>query len=99
MDQQENGYQIPFKILLSTPIKWGANDERTEISVQRKLKAKDFKGIPVQNMQFDHMLKLVSKITNEPLAFIEELEIEDLMKAIEVLNSFLPGGLGTGISL
>ena len=47
-------------------------------------------------MKFDDMIKLISRVTDEPMSFIEELDATDMMKCAEVVNSFLPSGLTTG---
>lgn len=95
---KEKEFEIPYKIKLQTPIEWGTETIR-EITIKRRLKARDLKSVPVQNIQMDHVLSLVSKMTGEPVALIEELDVMDLMQAAEVLNSFLPAGLGIGESL
>lgn len=91
-------FPLPHEIKLGVPITWGKGEARASVTVQRSLKAKDFKGIRANDITMDDMLKMVSRITGEPLAFIEELEADDLFKVIEVLNSFLPVGLATGES-
>jgi hypothetical protein len=93
---QEEKYPLPYDLKLKEPIKWGKNETREVLTVQRRLKAKDFKGIPAQNMQMDHFLKMLSRITGEPMALIDELGVEDLFDAVDIINSFLPDGLRTG---
>lgn len=93
----DGSYTLPHEIKLNSPVEWG-KETKDKITVVRKLKAKDFKGIPANNMMMDDMLRMLSKITNEPIAFIEELEVDDMFSAVEVLNSFLPSGLMTGES-
>jgi hypothetical protein len=94
-EEEGKQFPLPHTIKLKHPIKWG-QETRNELVIKRTLKAKDFKGIPAQNFLMDHMLKMLSRMTGEPQAFIEELEVEDLFAAVEVVNAFLPGGLGTG---
>ena len=95
-DEEGRMFDLPYEIRLESPISWGKGETRDTITVQRSLKAKDFKGIKANEIVMDDMLKMVSRITGEPQALIEELEARDLFKVIEVVNSFLPSGLVTG---
>ena len=88
----------PIKRLkLEHPIQHGS-EKITELTVGRRPKAKDFKGIPAQDILFDHMLVLLGKITGQPPSVIEELDSEDLIPAISLVNDFLPNTLTTGES-
>lgn len=97
-EQEEFSYSLPHTIELTIPIKWGS-ETRSTIVVSRRLKAKDFKGIKASDIRFDDMMKLISRVTSEPIAFIEELDATDLFNASQVVQSFLPSGLTTGESL
>jgi len=89
--------ELPHSIELEIPVEWGKEESpRTTVTIVRRLKAKDFKGIHAQNMKFDDMIKLISRVTDEPMSFIEELDAADMMQCAEVVNSFLPSGLTTG---
>lgn len=91
--------QVPHTISLDFPIQWGKDAEpRLSITVNRRLITKDFKGINTQEIKFDDMMHMASKITGEPLAFIEALDATDFLKITAVIQSFLPSGLTTGES-
>lgn len=98
MDGESNKYKLPYTLVLKHPIERGTKAENaiTQLVFKRRLKAKDFKGIPAAGMQFDHMLKLVSRLSAEPISTIEEMDSEDLFAATDIVNSFLPSGLTTG---
>ncbi len=98
-EKEEAKYPLPYKIELLYPVDWGKNESRNDVVVQRRLKAKDFKGLDASRIEMGDMMKLVSRITAEPMAFVDELDIEDLYRVIEVVNSFLPRGLMTGGNL
>ena len=92
-DQDEEKKTVPYDFPLKYPVKWGKNDpDVTTITIERRLKAKDIKGIHPSDIRFDDMLKLMSKMTGQSMAFIEELDSEDMIALTEVVNSFL--GLG-----
>lgn len=95
---QEMEIQVPKEIVLKFPFDWGKeNPEKvSSITVRRRLKAKDFKGIKAGEIRFDDMIKLISRMTGESTAKIEELDSADMMEFVEVVNSFLPGGQTTG---
>jgi len=84
-------------LTLKHPIQQGS-ETITKLEVTQRLKAKHFKGIPAQDILFDHMIKLLSKLTAQPPSVIEELDSEDLFPAVEMVNDFLPGSLTTGES-
>lgn len=93
--KKKQSIELPHKIVLDTPIKWGEETIST-IEVKRALKAKDFKGINASGISFDDMIRLCSKITGEELKKIEDLDATDFFKVVEVLNHFLPSGLKDG---
>lgn len=93
---EEQQYQLPYTLKLSRPFQYGKDREITEITFNRRTKAKDYKGIQAQNIRFDDILRLISKTTGESMSLIEELDSEDMMAAVDVVNSFLPSGQTVG---
>jgi len=89
---------IPCEIPLQFPIQWGKGEDklRETVTVTRRLKAKDFKGIRPNDIRFDDMQKLMSKVTGESRAFIEELDSQDMFELTNVINYFLPSSQQTG---
>lgn len=84
-----DGLQV---IELEHPITIGKGENTktiTEMAVTRRLKGKDFKGIQANSIKFDDMMKLVSRVVSHPVSTIEELDSADLMRFVEVVNSFL----------
>ena len=90
---------IPHKVELAVPIKWG-KDENAEIisSIEftRRLQVKDLKGFPATSLMIDHYVRLLSRLTGHPPAFIERLDGVDWLKCQEVLAYFLGGSQETG---
>jgi len=102
MSEEKKTIVLPHEITLEYPVEWGKNEElRTTITVVRRLKTKDFKGMPAggDSLLYDHLLKLMSRMTGESMAFIEELDADDMMKIAEVVNHFLPSGRQIGGSI
>jgi len=95
--EERKVYDLPHTIELTIPVKWG-EETRTTLVVNRRMQAKDFKGIKASDIRFDDMMKLISRVTGESIAFIEELDAADLFEASQVVQSFLPSGLTTGDS-
>lgn len=87
-DMDEEVYELPYTITLQDPIEWG-NETRETLVINRRLKAKDFKGIRATDLRFDDMIRLVSKATGESIKFIEELDGKDFNEASKVVQSFL----------
>lgn len=81
-------YDLPHTIQLTEPITWGSETRETLV-IQRRLKAKDFKGMRATDLRYDDMLRLISKASGEPITFIEELDAKDMGKASKVIQSFL----------
>jgi len=90
------GIKIPHTISLLYPFDWTKEEKVTEITFERRLKAKDFKNIKASDITFNDMMVLISKASNEPIRKIEELDSEDLFQCVEVVNSFLPDSPQTG---
>jgi len=85
-------YQKGHVIKLDFPVTRGNEEPFNQLIIERRLLAKDFKGIVAQNIRFDDMLKLISRMTGQAVSLIEELDASDMMKFVEVVNSFLPTG-------
>lgn len=96
--QEVKVVKLPHVITLKYPINRGS-EQITELVIERRLKAKDFKGVQASNISFDDMLRLLSRLTAQPMSNIEELDSTDMYAAMEVLSSFLPSGLKTGDNL
>jgi len=89
-------YEIPYTLKLKFPFQWGERETKSELIFSRRAKAKDFKGIQTSKIKMDDMMTLLSRMTGESPAVIDELDSQDLFAATEVLNSFLPSGQVTG---
>lgn len=84
----------PITIKLQDPVQFGG-DTISELKVDRILKVKDMKGVPIENLQVDHMSLVVARLTNQPTVVIEELSMGDFQKVAEVVQSFLSPGDGS----
>jgi hypothetical protein len=95
-EEKEKEFKIPYTVLLKYPVTWGKSETVTEITFPRRLKVADFKGIPTSDLKFDHMVKVVARVTGKAETLLMEIDIEDFMQLSEVVNSFLPGGQKDG---
>lgn len=87
-------------IKLDYPIRRSEKEKLfTELTIARRLKAKDFKSIKAQDIRFDDMLKLISIMTGHTISLIEELDASDMMKCVKIVNSFLPNTDGNRIAV
>lgn len=89
-------YDVPYTCKLKYPVQWGKDDTVSEIVFPRRLKAKDFRGLPASDLKFDHMIKIVARVTATATTLLEELDAEDFMQLTEVVESFLPAGQKIG---
>jgi len=85
----------PVVIELKEPIKFGS-ELVTELRI-RQPKAKDFRGLPMAP-QFGDILDLAGRLSGQPRPIIDELDLDDLTRVVEVVGSFMPGGGGTGLT-
>ena len=89
--------KLPIVVKLKYPVKWG-QENVDSIKFDRRLKAKDMKGIPASKIQFEHMIKLLAKLTGIAETMLDEIDGEDIMTVMEVVQGFLPSGQATGDS-
>lgn len=82
--------KIPLTEVIKRTTKNGEVEEISEFVISRSPKAKDFKGISMQNMTFDDTFRMISRICNQPLHIVEELDASDMIILSEEINSFLP---------
>lgn len=79
---------------LKEPITFGS-DTITELRF-RKPKAKDFRGFPAGPPAMDDILTLISRLSGQPTAIIDELGAEDLEEVSAIVGDFMPAGPPTG---
>ena len=77
-----------IKYVLKNPFKFG-QDEVNEITLN-KPSAKDLRDLPVNTSAwlFDHIIKLIVSVSNEPKSKIENFAPADLSGAMEALTPF-----------
>lgn len=100
-DNQEEVEELvlPKVIQLKYPVEIGSGESKisvTEVTIEKRLKAKHFKGIVAQNIKFDDMLLLVGRLIAQPPRIVDELDAKDLFELIDIVKYFLPDGLTTG---
>ncbi len=78
---------------LKEPIPFGS--ETISELVIRKPKAKDMRRMPAKPCMGD-ILDLLGALAGQPKVVIDELGMEDMTAASEVVEGFMPGGRGTG---
>lgn len=86
----ENG-KITLKLL--RPIQHGS--ETISELVLREPKAGDFKTLPANPTTGD-ILRVLSRISNQPPSVIDELSMVDLTEVTKVFGDFFPNGPKTG---
>jgi tail assembly chaperone E/41/14-like protein len=84
-------------VVLDYPVEH-AGETIKELKVSRRLLAKDFRGIKTDDIMFDDMLMLVSRLFGVPTSVVDKLDSTDFFKCVVVVNSFLPSGPKTGES-
>lgn len=87
----------PIAYTLKVPVKRG-DVEVKSLTFSRRIKAKDFHGMPAELDQDSNML-LISRLTGVELYLIEELDGHDYIKVAEILRLFLGTGPTAGGSI
>jgi hypothetical protein len=75
-----------------------AGETISSLTVTHRLRAADFRGIVAENMKFDDMMTLVSRLFGVPATVVDKLDSVDFFACSKVVNDFLPGGQQTGES-
>jgi hypothetical protein len=90
-----DGNFTPVVVQLQHPVMHGTEEVR-ELRAERRLKASDFRGIKSTEIMFDDMLTMIGRLFAIPPSVVNELDVEDMMAAGEVINSFFGTGQTTG---
>lgn len=70
--------------------------EKVNTLTFRRPKARDLKEVPVENLKMGDMLKLIAKLSNQPMPVIEEMDAADISATSKVISGFLNRGQETG---
>jgi hypothetical protein len=86
---------LPYVIKLKYPLKMGKR-KIEEITILRRLKAKDVSQVQANNVTFGAISDLIAAITEESIGIIRELDISDFAQCSEAVTYFLSGFQVTG---
>lgn len=78
---------------LETPLEWG--DEKITRLEFKSLKARHLASMSAKPT-FKDFLQLVAQSTNLNISQINELELSDAVRAVEIVSGFFPSGQETG---
>lgn len=88
--------EFPIEVSLNYPIVLakGTPNERelTSLEVKRRLVADDLRGINCGAMSFDDTIKIISRLTTQPMNTIGRMDGKDMVLFSNMINYFL----GTG---
>ncbi len=78
------------------PIEGSEGTETTELKFRRP-KAKDIRGVDLENLDMDGVVAICKKIiVGEPPMLVDEIDLADLVPLAELVADFLEGGPTTG---
>ncbi|PSJ23577.1 phage tail assembly protein [Halomonas sp. ND22Bw] len=80
-------------VKLDQPIEYGS--EKIHELVIRRPKAKDFRELPAEPDMGD-ILTFAGDLASQPPSVIDELDVADMMKVVDAVGKFMPGGQKTG---
>lgn len=83
--------ELPIKIQLEKPVKHG-DIEITELVINREMVAGDLRGIKVENMMFDDMFLVASRLTGVPVSVILQMRMQDTRKLTDAVGIFFDNG-------
>jgi hypothetical protein len=82
-------------IELKHPVMHGT-EEVTRLELLGPLRGKHLRGIPLENITFDHVLMIAGRMCGHVPTVMEQLQGDDLMRVIQETSGFLSGGRVTG---
>ena len=80
-------YEIPYILTLKKPIEYG-NKTITELVFEREPMAADLKGMTMNDMSWDNLMQLGSRVLGLPPSLIGKLSPKDLQEMGAVIMSF-----------
>ncbi|MEQ5770004.1 phage tail assembly protein [Halomonas sp. H33-56] len=80
-------------VKLDQPIEHGSDTIR-ELVIRRP-KAKDFRELPADPGMGD-ILSFAGDLASQPPSVIDELDVADMLKVVDAVGKFIPGGQATG---
>lgn len=87
---------LPHELKLVYPKKDGDKTIDTLMFTRRPV-AGDMRGIKLRDMDLgDHIITLTARLVSYPPSFIAKLDVVDLKKCMDVVNSFFSPGPTTG---
>lgn len=89
-----------MKIELKSPIKLGEHGEAiTHLNLRESVCAGDLRGIKVSGLSdpsTDDLLKITSRLSGQPDAVLNKLELADFSAVLEAVSGFIEAGLKAG---
>jgi hypothetical protein len=82
-------------ITLKNPIIVGS-ETIDKLTFARPLRAGDLRGVPINDMCFEHMLLVAGRLCGQPPKVMDKLESEDMLDVLAVISTFLGRGQQTG---
>lgn len=79
-------------IKLKHPVSWTGGEVIDIVDFHRRVKAKDVKGMDLNNLRMEEQCKILANITNLETPQLYELDLEDMIEVGKVLQDFL--GIG-----
>ena len=83
-----------IEIKLQHPVPFG--EQSIDVLRLRRPKAKDFRSLKNMDMPFAMMLDFAAELADLPPAALDNLDVDDVPRLMEVVAGFLGGFPGTG---
>lgn len=90
-EKREKMGGFPIVIDLAAPLKHGAEDVE-RLVFRRPLKVGDLRGVKIASLSFDDFALIIGRMVGLPEKVIEQMEMADFSRAMEVISDFLPAG-------
>lgn len=83
-----------IEIKLQHSVQFG--EQTIDVLRLRRPKAKDFRSLKNMDMPFAMMLDFAAELADLPPAALDNLDVDDVPRVMEVVSGFLGGFPGTG---
>lgn len=89
---------MKYTLLEPVVIEGDKNGTQTiaELNIREKVVAGDMRGLPLDKMEHDHMIRLISRLSGQPEFVIAKLSIQDYVALAGKVDAFMEGGPQTG---
>ncbi len=86
----QNNVEHDAVLELKHPVLWGNSEGLIDCLAIRRVKFKDQRAVAKVKDEVAATTELIARLTGMPPPFIDEMDVEDVMEASEIIKGFMP---------